>query len=89
MDHILEHEGQPVPDLSALAMSAGGDGGGGGGPTNEDDEEDADAIKSLGVGAAGVQEAKVVFEPLFVLSYWLILFLFLLYDSCLFFSSLW
>ncbi|KAG6885340.1 hypothetical protein C0993_002969 [Termitomyces sp. T159_Od127] len=55
MDHILEHEGQPVPDLgfvseSSTARKAGMD---------VDDDEDAEALKSLGAAASNV-EAKSI-----------------------------
>lgn len=56
MDHIIEHEGQPVPDLGAVTESAGGarrD------AMDVDDDEDADALRSLGVEANNAVEAKV------------------------------
>ena len=55
MDHILENEGQPVPDpdsASKSSPSARKDG------MDVDDDEDAEALKSLGA-AAGNVEAKV------------------------------
>ncbi len=52
MDHILEHEGQPVPDMQAVAESAAS------GPMDvDDDDEDAVAAANL----AGL-EAKVRFR---------------------------
>ncbi|KAF9466174.1 ubiquitin-related domain-containing protein [Collybia nuda] len=57
MDHIIEHEGEPVPDLSAVAESAGGarrD------AMDVDDDEDAEALKSLGAAANDAIEAKSI-----------------------------
>ncbi|KAL0953986.1 hypothetical protein HGRIS_005144 [Hohenbuehelia grisea] len=60
MDHILEHEGQPVPDLSSVSAS---------GPTAapmdvDEDEEDAEALRAqLGVApvaTTGGEEAKSI-----------------------------
>lgn len=56
MDHIIEHEGQPIPDLSAVAESAG--------PPRDamivdEDDEDSEALKSLGAIANNAVEAKV------------------------------
>jgi hypothetical protein len=56
MDHILEHEGEAVPDLGAVTDSSGGarrD------AMDIDDDEDADALRSLGVDANNAVEAKV------------------------------
>jgi len=58
MDHILEHDGQPVPDLGGVTESSSA-------PAardamDADDDEDADAIRSLGVAAAGAAEAKSI-----------------------------
>lgn len=57
MDHILEHEGQPVPDLGGVVESSSGarsrD------AMDVDDDEDADALKSLGAIANNAVEAKV------------------------------
>ncbi|KAH8833344.1 ubiquitin-related domain-containing protein [Flagelloscypha sp. PMI_526] len=55
MDHLLEHDGQPVPDLSGVSESK---------PTTsamdvDEDDEDAQATKALGAGAEGV-EAKSI-----------------------------
>lgn len=60
MDHILEHEGDPVPDLSATSSSSSAPAAAGGAddPMDEDDE-DAEALKSLGVVAGNAVEAKV------------------------------
>ena len=53
MDHILEHEGQAVPDLSSTAPS-----GGMGPPMDVDDDDEAEA--SL-IGKSGADlEAKVL-----------------------------
>ncbi|KAG6870457.1 hypothetical protein C0992_013327, partial [Termitomyces sp. T32_za158] len=57
MDHILEHEDQPVPDLGVVSETSserkdGMD-------VDEDEDEDAEALKSLGA-AAGNVEAKVL-----------------------------
>ncbi|KAG6909364.1 hypothetical protein DXG01_000803 [Tephrocybe rancida] len=57
MDHILEHEGQTVPDLGAVSESmpsARGDG------MDVDDDEDADALRSLGAAANNAVEAKSI-----------------------------
>ena len=55
MDHILEHEGQPIPDLGGVSEKASGSG-----PMDVDNEdEDAEALKSLGVIAGNAVEAKV------------------------------
>lgn len=56
MDHILEHESQPVPDLGGVSESSGA---GARNAMDVDDEEDAEALKSLGVVASGAVEAKV------------------------------
>ena len=53
MDHILEHEGQPIPDLGGVSEQASGSG-----PMDVDDD-DAEALKSLGVIAGNAVEAKV------------------------------
>ncbi|KAJ7065282.1 ubiquitin-related domain-containing protein [Mycena amicta] len=56
MDHILEHDGQPVPDMTSVTESASR-------PSNpmdvDDDDEDADALKALGL-KAGEVEAKSI-----------------------------
>ncbi|TFK39743.1 ubiquitin-related domain-containing protein [Crucibulum laeve] len=58
MDHILEHEGQPVPDLGGVTETKGGT------SSNEamdvDDDEDAEALKSLGAVAGNAVEAKSI-----------------------------
>ncbi|KAF8809526.1 hypothetical protein BYT27DRAFT_7094269 [Phlegmacium glaucopus] len=55
MDHIIEHEGQPIPDLGSVSEKASGSG-----PMDVDnDDEDAEALKSLGVVAGNAVEAKV------------------------------
>jgi len=56
MDHILEHEGQPIPDLGGVTESSNV---GARNAMDVDDEEDAEALKSLGVAASGAVEAKV------------------------------
>ncbi|EIW75184.1 hypothetical protein CONPUDRAFT_159317 [Coniophora puteana RWD-64-598 SS2] len=51
MDHILSHEGQPVPDLSTVSSSGGAGGSSGAMDVDEDDEDAAelrDMIKSQG-----------------------------------------
>lgn len=56
MDHILEHEGQPVPDLTEVSEQAGTSTA----PMEVDeDDEDAEALKSLGVLKGNAVEAKV------------------------------
>jgi len=60
MDHILENEGKPVPDLSAISSSASGSSAQ---PMDVDeDAEDAEALRAL-TGKAGSTatdaEAKV------------------------------
>jgi len=56
MDHILEHESQPVPDLGGVTEQAGGRGA----PMDvDDDDEDAQALKSLGALKGNEVEAKV------------------------------
>jgi len=54
MDHILEHEGQPIPDLGGVSEQASSSG-----PMDIDDE-DAEALKSLGVLAGNTVEAKSI-----------------------------
>lgn len=57
MDHILEHEGQPVPDLGNVTESASSSR-----PSDamdEDDDEDREALESLGIAKASNVEAKV------------------------------
>lgn len=55
MDHILEHEGQAVPDLSSV--SASGSSSTQAHADDDEDDEDAEALKSLGVAGDAV-EAK-------------------------------
>lgn len=46
MDHILEHEGDPIPDLGGVTEQSGS----GSAPMNVDDEdEDMEALTSMGV----------------------------------------
>ena len=55
MDHILEHEGQAVPDLGGVSEQAAAQA-----PMDVDeDAEDAEALKSLGVLQGNAVEAKV------------------------------
>ncbi|KAF8202435.1 ubiquitin-related domain-containing protein [Pholiota molesta] len=57
MDHILEHEGQPVPDLGSVNEQAGSSSA----PMDVDeDDEDAEALKSLGVLKGNEVEAKSI-----------------------------
>ncbi|KZW00449.1 hypothetical protein EXIGLDRAFT_721964 [Exidia glandulosa HHB12029] len=42
MDHILEHDGQPVPDLSSVSSAPSR-----AAPTGDDDDEDAEALRAL------------------------------------------
>ncbi|GLB41615.1 putative dna-binding protein [Lyophyllum shimeji] len=57
MDHILEHDGQPVPDLGTVTESKAG-----GARTDamDVDDEDADALQSLGATATTEVEAKSI-----------------------------
>jgi hypothetical protein len=59
MDHILENEGNPVPDLSSVSGSSMGAVGRGDDAMDEDDE-DAEALKSLTGKSAADLEAKVM-----------------------------
>ncbi|KAF7309502.1 hypothetical protein MIND_00321000 [Mycena indigotica] len=58
MDHILEHDGQPIPEMNTVTESTSR-------PSNrmdvddDDDDEDADALKALGAKAGDV-EAKSI-----------------------------
>lgn len=60
MDHILENEGKPVPDLGSMTSSSSS-----AQPMDEDEDEDAETLRALtgqrGVsGSSGAdQEAKV------------------------------
>lgn len=69
MDFILENEGKPVPDLSAVSSSSQAAPSGGGGDAVDEDEDDAEALRAVyGTGAAGQAaaaadvEAKVRFH---------------------------
>ncbi|KAJ7497953.1 ubiquitin-related domain-containing protein [Mycena galericulata] len=57
MDHLFEHEGQPIPDLSAVTESTSR-------PARDamdvDDDEDAEALKSLGHVKVNDVEAKSI-----------------------------
>ncbi|KAI0794236.1 ubiquitin-related domain-containing protein [Fomes fomentarius] len=62
MDHLVENEGKPIPDLSSVSASSGSAPSGGARPMNVDDEDDEDlaALKAVygkkpagGSGAAG------------------------------------
>lgn len=46
MDHILEHEGQPVPDISGVSESKGGSSTA---MDVDEDDDDIEALKGLGV----------------------------------------
>lgn len=56
MDHILENEGKPVPELGSVSESKGS-------ASNamdvDEDDEDREALESLGIAKATDQEAKV------------------------------
>lgn len=57
MDHILENEGKPVPDLSTVSSAASS--APRQQPMDEDDEDDLEALRSLGVkGAAAAAAAN-------------------------------
>jgi UBX domain-containing protein 1/4 len=58
MDHILENEGKPLPDLSSISSGGASSSSGADDPMDEDDE-DADALKSLVGKSAADLEAKV------------------------------
>jgi len=47
MDHILEHEGQDVPDLSAVTSSTGGSGRSDQPMDVDEDEDDADTLRAI------------------------------------------
>ena len=58
MDHILEHDGQSIPELSSVTEKSAS----GSAPTNVDDDEDMEALTNLGVlkgSAASDAEAQV------------------------------
>ncbi|KAF8159397.1 ubiquitin-related domain-containing protein [Crassisporium funariophilum] len=56
MDHIIEHEGQPIPDLSGVSEQPSG----GGAMDVDGDDEDTEALRSLGVVAGNAVEAKSI-----------------------------
>ncbi|KAF8956939.1 ubiquitin-related domain-containing protein [Flammula alnicola] len=58
MDHILEHEGQPVPDL--VGVNEQPSSGSGGAMDVDEDDEDAEALKSLGALKGNAVEAKSI-----------------------------
>ena len=61
MDHILENEGNPVPDISAVTSSSSGPGTGtAGGDEDDDDAEALQAVYGAGGGSVDAQ-AKVRF----------------------------
>ena len=55
MDHILEHEGQPIPDIGGVSEQSGSSGT----MDVDNEDEDAEALKSLGIVAGNAVEAKV------------------------------
>ncbi|CAL1714413.1 unnamed protein product [Somion occarium] len=63
MDFILENEGKPVPDLSAVSSSRQATPSGGGGDAVDEDEDDAEALRAVyGTGAAGQAAAAADVE---------------------------
>jgi len=56
MDHILENERQPIPDLGGLNERSSSSGS----MDVDDEDEDAQALKGLGVVAANAVEAKSI-----------------------------
>lgn len=56
MDHILEHEGQAVPDLSGVSESSAKRSG----AMDVDDNEDDQALERLGADASALQDAKSI-----------------------------
>ena len=56
MDHILEHEGQPIPDLGGVSEQAGSRA-----MDVDNEDEDTEALRSLGVAVenGNAVEAKV------------------------------
>ncbi|TDL26623.1 hypothetical protein BD410DRAFT_783712 [Rickenella mellea] len=61
MDHLIEHEGEPVPDPSAQSATGGGSGGGsggGGGEPMDEDEDEAEALRAA-MGKASANIAPV------------------------------
>jgi hypothetical protein len=58
MDHIIEHEGQPVPDdLNAVPVAGSADV-----TMDGDDDDDADALRNLGESAAEAKVCQLVDE---------------------------
>lgn len=55
MDHILENEGNPVPDLSSVSSAASS--APPAQPMDEDDQDDLEALSSLGVKGAAAAAA--------------------------------
>ena len=65
MDHLLENEGKPVPDLSGVSdTSSSRPSGGGDQPMDEDDDEDTAALRAVygGSGAAAAAAAAADVE---------------------------
>lgn len=60
MDHILEHEGQPVPDISGVSESKGSSSA----MDVDEDDDDIETLKGLGVvkGAAAGSSSGVEVE---------------------------
>lgn len=55
MDHILEHEGEEVPDLGAVSEQSSRPAA----MDVDEDDEDVEALKALGALQGGAVEAKV------------------------------
>lgn len=55
MDHILENEGKPVPDLSSVSSAASN--APAAQPMDEDDQDDLEALSGLGVKGAAAAAA--------------------------------
>ena len=64
MDHLLENEGKPVPELSGVSEAASSrpSAGGGGEPMDEDDAEDAAALAAVYGGNAAAAAAAADLE---------------------------
>lgn len=56
MDHILENEGKPVPDLGNVSESKSSSSNA---MDVDEDDEDREALESLGIAKVTDQEAKV------------------------------
>jgi UBX domain-containing protein 1/4 len=56
MDHILENEGKPVPDLGNVSESKSSSSNA---MDVDEDDEDREALESRGIAKATDQEAKV------------------------------